>query len=114
MAGQSDLRKLLPDLLPLATSLPPRSGVRGGRASGSDFEMPSGLLDMEFSGPATLAMVKEDLRMSDDDVVGTQIPPGTTERPALPDVLGSATPAPTSAKRILGDLNLSEEFLAPA
>ena len=69
---------------------------------------------MEFSGPATLAMVEEDLSMSDDDVVGPQIPPGTAERPPLSDVPGSATPAPTLAKRILGDLSLSEESLAPA
>ena len=77
-------------------------------------QLPSGLLDMELSVPATLAMVEEDHRMSDADVVGPQIPPGTAERPSFPDVPGSATLAPTSAKRILGELSLSEESLAPA
>ena len=52
--------------------------------------------------------------MSDDDLVGPQLPPGTAERPPLPHVPGSTTPAPTSGKRILGDLSLSEESLAPA
>ena len=69
---------------------------------------------MDYSGPTTLAMVEEDLRLSDDELVGPRVLPQGANRLPLPNVPGSSQTTATSTKRILEDLNTSEESLAPA
>lgn len=69
---------------------------------------------MEYSGPATLEMMEEDLRMSDEELDGPQIPPNSRNQLLPTDVSGSATTTATLTKKLWEEVSSSEESLAPA